>query len=361
MRVSMLGSEWFDSRPGGLNRYFADLVQALVDHPDVEVDAAAFGAPPPGGRSIGRTGQPMVGRLRATSAFLARAAADVVDTHFALYGAPAGLRRPARTKTRIVHFHGPWAGESRVAGAGQLTATLKRSVERLSYAGADHLIVLSTAFRDVLAERYAIDPHRISVIPPGVDVERFTEHPDTDIDRRDIVVVRRLERRMGIDRLLRAWAQIQRAYPESRLVVVGDGSERSALVDAAQSLGITHRVVFTGRLPEHELVAQYQRAVVSVVPSLALEGFGLIALESLACGTPVIVTDCGGLPDGVRGLDPSLIVPPDDVDALAARLSRALEGDVPGRASARAHATTFSWAAVADKHVQLYRDVTARV
>jgi glycosyltransferase involved in cell wall biosynthesis len=88
-----------------------------------------------------------------------------------------------------------------------------------------------------------------------------------------------------------------------------------------------------------------------------LEGFGLIALESLASGRAPIVTDCGGLPDSVRGLDPSLIVPSGDAGALADRIVRSLDGDVPGPGQCRTHAESFSWHAAAERHVAMYQEL----
>src|SRR5674476_35009 len=103
---------------------------------------------------------------------------------------------------------------------------------------------------------------------------------------------------------------------------------------------------------DRDLVRLYCAADCSVAPTRALEGFGLITLESLACGTPAVVTDVGGLPDGVRGLDPSLVVPAEDPSALARRLLGAAQGQLPSRASCRAHAERFGWDEVAREHAQ---------
>lgn len=85
----------------------------------------------------------------------------------------------------------------------------------------------------------------------------------------------------------------------------------------------------------------------------------MIALESLAAGRAPVVTDCGGLPDAVRGLDPSLIVPAGDAEALADRIAAALSGRVPGRRQCRAHAETYSWDAAAQRHVALYEELVS--
>ena len=104
------------------------------------------------------------------------------------------------------------------------------------------------------------------------------------------------------------------------------------------------RVRFLGRVDDDALIDVYRAADVSVVPSRAWEGFGLVTLESLACGTPVLVSDEGGLPEAVLRLDPDLVVPAGDVDALAAQLDRARRDPdrLPTREACRAYATRWT-------------------
>ncbi|MGW1738102.1 glycosyltransferase family 4 protein [Nocardia sp. NPDC001965] len=352
----MTGSEWFGTTPGGLNRYFTDLFGALRTRPGIEVSAAAFGTAPAGGRSWG----PADGSTwhRARAAFRDRPVPApgrpaVLDRHFALYGPPA---RDSRARHLVVHFHGPWAAESRAAGGGALAAGAKYTLERLRARPADRFVVLSAYFRDLLVHDYQVRPEAVAVIAPGVDLDRFRPAPVPEPDAPVVLCVRRLEHRMGIDVLLRAWPAVRSAHPTARLVLVGTGSAEAGLREQAHGLGAS--VAFTGRVTDTELTGWYARAAVTVVPSVALEGFGLIALESLAAGRAPVVTECGGLPDSVRDLDSSLIVPPGDADALAARLAAALDGAVPGPDRCRAHAETFSWAAAADRHIALYRELT---
>lgn len=353
-RVHMTGSEWFGAAAGGLNRYFTDLFAALADRSEVEVSAAAFGDAPAGGRSWGPVGGSTWRRAR--TAFrddrpAASGRATVLDRHFALYGPP-----DARTRHLVVHFHGPWAAESRAAGGSALAAGAKYALERLRARPADRFVVLSEHFRDLLVHDYRVRPDRVAVIAPGVDLDRFRPAPLPGDAAPLVLCVRRLEHRMGIDVLLRAWPAVRAAHPEARLVLVGTGTAEASLREQARDLGSS--VTFTGRVTDAELTGWYRRATVTVVPSVALEGFGLIALESLAAGRAPVVTACGGLPDSVRGLDPSLIVAPGEAGALAARLAAALDGTVPDAGRCRAHAETFSWSAAADRHIALYRELT---
>jgi glycosyltransferase involved in cell wall biosynthesis len=351
----MTGSAWFPTVPGGLNRYFTDLYRALGSLPDLEVSAAAFGDPVDGGESWGPSAGSTWQRTRA--AFVERTPLPrraVLDRHFCLYGRPAIDRRGRHPL--VVHFHGPWAAESRMSGSGNAAVRVKYWIERIRYLGADRYVVLSHHFGDLLAETYRVPRHKIRVIPPGVDLDHFRP-PEPPRPSRTVLCVRRLERRMGIDVLIRAWLEVLAVHQDARLVIVGTGREESAL--RAQVAGLGGSVTFEGRAADERLVQLYEQAAMTVVPSVELEGFGLIALESLAAGRAPIVTDCGGLPDSVRGLDPSLIVPSGDPNALANRVVRALDGDLPGPGRCRTHAERFSWHAAAEQHAALYRELLA--
>ncbi|WP_245548792.1 glycosyltransferase family 4 protein [Nocardia exalbida] len=357
--MHMTGSEWFGAAPGGLGRYFTDLHGALLDVPGISLSAAAFGPPDrtaAGTRSWGPVGGSTLHRAR--TAFRARDAlypGTVVDRHFCLYG-PAARDRRGRRLPLVVHFHGPWAAESRMHGQHPAAAFAKYLIERLRYVCADRFVVLSDHFRTVLCDDYRIAADRVEVIAPGVDLSRFRAAP-VPAAPPVVLCVRRLERRMGIDVLLRAWPGVLAEHPEARLVIVGTGSAEADLRRGAIEGGLDGSVEFTGRIPDQELAARYTSAALTVVPTVALEGFGLIALESLAAGRAPVVTRCGGLPDAVRGLDPSLIVPPGDPTSLAARISAAISGRRPTPEQCRAHAETFSWHAAAQRHAALYREL----
>ena len=356
LRVHMTGAQWFSTKAGGLNRYFTDLYSALTGQPDLMVTGAAFGEPEPGARSWGPTGSSTLHRARTAYfdfADLPRGA--VLDRHFCLYG--RSRMGPRGKHPLVVHFHGPWAAEGRVAGSSPIAVHAKYWIERMRYAGADRFVVLSNHFRNLLVEQYRVPESIIEVIPPGVDLGRF---PMTEREPGSLMVlcVRRLERRMGIHILIRSWKLVKAAHPDAQLLIVGTGTEESALRARASESGLSDSILFEGRASDERLTQLYEQAAFSVVPSVALEGFGLIALESLAAGRPPIVTDCGGLPDSVQQLDPSLVVPAGDAEALGARIVDGLHGCVPGPQECRRQAESFSWEAAAQRHVAMYRTLT---
>ena len=122
------------------------------------------------------------------------------------------------------------------------------------------------------------------------------------------MTVRRLARRMGLENFIDAVDQLRKKEPSILAVLAGTGplaNELAALVEQKQ---LQEHVKLAGFVPDADLPLAYRAADLSVVPSIALEGFGLIVLESLAAGTPVVVTPVGGLPEVVSGLFPELIL-----------------------------------------------------
>jgi len=361
----MLGLGWFPDSLGGLDRYYRALLEALPEARGVVIGPATD-AP----ARVSAVARPGAGLPRRIAAF-ARAArrlageTDLLDVHFALYARLPIRSRALRRRPLVVHFHGPWAQENVAAGDGSTTRRrLRRTLERGVLGRADAVIVLSGAFRRVLVERYRLSPWAIRVWRPGVDTavfspgERGRARSELGLPPEAFVVLcaRRLVERMGLDCLLDAWALLDGSLPEgSTLLVIGEGPLREALEERAHSAPLAGRVRLLGRVSDEQLVDAYRAADLAVVPTLAVEGFGLVVLEAAACGTPSIVTDVGGLPEAVAGLDRSLIVPAGDAAALAERIGAASRGALPSREAARSYAEQLDWQTLAERHRRLYR------
>lgn len=359
-RPLMLGMGRFEDERGGLNRYVHELVVAFerAGMEPVVVVAA-------GGSLVHR----LAGVAREARATVHRA--DVVDAHFALYAVvPVVLRLLGRVPL-VVHFHGPWAAESRAAGQRSRSLfAAKRGLERIVYRRAEELVVLSAAFKRVLVEEYGVSPWRVTVVPPGVDLDRFSPG-DRDQARQRLGVpagapvvlsVRRLVPRTGVDVLLESWCELAGDRPDALLVIAGDGPSRGSLEERARELGVAGTVRFAGAVEEDELVAWYRVADVTAVPSLELEGYGLVVLESLACGTPVVATDLLGLREALAPLDQGLLVPVGDASALAERLRVGLTGErpFPSPRLCREFAQGFSWDRVAATNLEVYERARGR-
>ena len=368
-RPLVLSEGWFPDSPSGLTRFVRELVFALAER-GVQSRGVVLGPasdPPPGFDVPADTDDPLARRLAryARAAEQAAGAIDVVDAHFALYAFRPVVTGALRRHPLVVHFHGPWADEAVAAGRrSRAAASARRRVEGAVYRRARALVVLSEAFRRLLIERYGVSPWRVHVIPPGVDLRRFAPGRRAEarralglpLDAWVAVSVRRLVERMGLDVLLDAWAALPQTEPESLLIVAGEGPARADLERRADALGIGQRVRFPGRVDDELLPLWYRAADVAVVPSIALEGFGLVVLEALACGTPVVATRTGGLPEPLEHLDSSLVVPPGDVRALSNRLAAARAGTapLPLPERCRAHAERFTWRETAAQTEEVY-------
>ena len=112
---------------------------------------------------------------------------------------------------------------------------------------------------------------------------------------------------MGLDNLLGAMAVLKVRRPSALLLIGGAGSLRGALEAQSQALGLSEHVKFLGFVPDAELPRYYQAADVFVLPTRELEGFGLVTVEALACGTPVLGTPVGATPEILRALCPTLV------------------------------------------------------
>lgn len=358
----MLGLGWFPDSLGGLDRYYRSLMEQLPGARGIVVGPARDAPPAVSVVAPGSLLRRLVSFARA--ARRVAPGAEIVDAHFALY-ALLPLYDPAlRGLPKVFHFHGPWAEESVAAGdPSTLRRRLRRALEGRALRRAEELVVLSGAFRRVLAERYGIGPWNVHVWRPGVELDRFR-----DGDRRAareqlglpaggfvVVCARRLVARMGVDVLLDAWEASRDRLPAgSTLLLVGEGPLRDDLQQRAGRPPLAGSVRMLGRVTDAQLCECYRAADAAVVPSLAFEGFGLVVLEAAACGTPSIVSDVGGLPEAIAPLDRSLVVAPGDPAALAERLAAAAQGALPSRAETRAYAERFDWREVARRHRDLY-------
>ena len=162
--------------------------------------------------------------------------------------------------------------------------------------------------------------------------------------------------------LLRTFAR--RAAGDDLLLVSGDGDLRHSLERLAAQLGLTGRVRFLGAKSQEELPPIYSAADVTVLPSLEIESFGLVLLESLACGTPVIASDLPGVRTVVGRTGGGRLVPPGDEAALESAIDSLLDDPrcarEMGRQGRQQVLRHFGWEAVGDKLEQIYRDVAWR-
>lgn len=223
--------------------------------------------------------------------------------------------------------------------------------------GCRHVTALSGALARAV-QQLGVAPSQISIVPNGVDTTRFV--PPEDGRRDDTVLyVGSLIERKGLRHLLAALPETMARHPALRLAIIGEGPEEPRLRTLAHSLGITDSVDFMGTQTQAAVRDQMQRARVLVLPSTE-EGLGVVLLEALACGTPVVASDVGGIPDVVTP-DVGRLVPPASPTHIAGALAELLEDaqawERASRQARRRAVEHYDWVRVAARFLTIYEEV----
>lgn len=370
--ISVVANNWFPDNPGGLDRYVYELVHHLAND-DTKVDLFGIGMPaqelavPVQLRNLASPEASLAGRLWSAyrrSRPLSFSKSDAINFHFALYGLAAIPHLPDDVPITCT-FHGPWAVESQQEGGSQLAVWLKQQMEQLVYNRCDRFIVLSKAFGSILNETYQVPWEKISIVPGGVDTGHFRntmtrqqarEHLGWPQDRLILFTPRRLVHRMGLDKLIDAVARLGNQKQELWLGIAGRGPLKESLQRRVEDLDLEQSVKLLGFLPDEDLPIAYQAADLTVMPSQSLEGFGLVILESLACGTPALCTPVGGMPEIIEPFAPALVTAAASTNAIASALMEIVSGNLamPTREECRAYAVEhFDWPHIADRVKQI--------
>jgi phosphatidylinositol alpha-mannosyltransferase len=281
---------------------------------------------------------------------------DVIHLHEPFMPAlPITVLRHSAT-VNVATFHSSW--DSRVARL--YGNPLLRRFNRRLHAR----IAVSPRARDFVGAHFE---GRYDVIPNGIAIDEFGEgvapFPHLSDGRLNILFVGRLEDRKGFRYLLRAYARLKRHLPETRLIVVGAYEEKAKRRYEAfvRSAGIDD-VVFPGAASAEELPRYYRSCDVFCAPSVGSESQGIVLLEAMASGRPIVASDIAGyrgvMTDGREGL----LVPPRDVDALAAGLGRLLRApELRARmgAAGSEQARQYSWPTIAARVLDVYEQTRA--
>jgi D-inositol-3-phosphate glycosyltransferase len=384
---------------GGLNVYVAELSRHLAKH-GVEVDlftrATKSNQPLvvpvlPGvhvrhvfaGPFTGPDKAALTGELCAFAAEVMRMEAahgpgyyDVIHSHYWLSG-QAGAMVRARSGIPLVHsMHTLAKVKNATLPYGDQPEPLVRiAAEADVVHTADRLVANSAAEAAALIRLYGADPDRVATVHPGVDLEQFKPGSQEQARHRVglpvhgnvLLFVGRLQRLKGPDVVLRTAAELidrDPAHRESLTVVViggpsGSGAnELDRLHRLACQLGLDGAVRFVPPVDRRHLGDWYRAANVTVVPSRS-ETFGLVALESEACGTPVVAASVGGLQTAVRDGYSGLLVPGHEPRAYANAIERVLrDHDFAAHlgGGARTHAEQFGWDVAAERLLEVYTD-----
>ncbi|MFM8319920.1 MAG: glycosyltransferase, partial [Chloroflexota bacterium] len=299
---------------------------------------------------------------------------DLVHSHYWMSGI-AGLELKQAWNVPLVHmFHTLGLMKNRVARQpGEAEGDYRLQGERQVLQQADRIIAATPAELAQLQWLYSADTRKVAIIPPGVDTSHF--YPISPDEAKEVIgvppcdqmllFVGRIEPLKGIDTLIQALGRMRQQEVHVCLAVIGGDPDNSPEAQSAEmarlkamreAAGLTDLVTFLGKRGQDTLPYYYSAAEAVVVPS-HYESFGMVALEAMACGTPVVASQVGGLAflvqDGVTGFT----VPVDEPQALADRLSLLLN-DYPLRQRLGEQALTvaqqYAWENIAARIVALY-------
>lgn len=277
-------------------------------------------------------------------------APDVVHVHEHL-SPSVGMLATMLARVPVVSTFHAWYEPSLSSVIYSAWARLLRGLSRRLTVG----IAVSEAAARCIAARA---PVPLVLVPNGIDLGRFVVR-ETQIRRR-LLFVNRLDPRKGFHIAVRAFAILARQHSKMELVVVGDGSERSAVEELDPS--VRARVTMLGYCRHDDVPASYAAADLFLAPATRCESFGIVLLEAMASGLPVVASDIEGYRDVVRHEVEGLLVPPGDPAALAAGVTRLVADEgLAGRLgqAGRRRARDFSWDAVARRIEAVYEKVVA--
>lgn len=371
MKIALV-SPYDYAYPGGVQEHIGHLATEFVraGH-EVHIIAPSSGEPEEGSIPLHRLGRPVgfpvngsiarvavgSGLSREVRQTLASGAFDIVHLHEPLIPSlPLAVLRASRT-TNVGTFH-----TFRKSTLGYLSA---KPFLQYFYRKLHGKIAVSESARDFVADHF---PGEYKIIPNGIDLEHFSRPRPAIAELRDgrlnVLFLGRLEKRKGLSHLLRAWIQVREAVPEARLVVAG--ATRGRVLAHYQKFveeRVYNDVVFTGPLSDEDKVRYYQTVDVFCAPSTGQESFGIVLLEAMATGRPIVASAIPGYRDVLSDGQQALLVPPKDADRLAEALIRLLR-DAELRAqlgaNGRATAQGYAWDRVAAEVLAYYTETIHR-
>lgn len=305
---------------------------------------------------------------------------DIIHSHYWMSGMAAIELSESWNIPFIQMFHTLGLMKNRIARSeAEMEGDYRIQGEKRVLVRADRIIAATLAEKSQLEFLYSANSSKISVIPPGVDTRHFYPIPKDEAkevvgvpqDAHMILFVGRIEPLKGIDNLIKAIGIIQergvlQCCPHQLIIIGGEpnakpedmNAEMARLQDMVESLGIENFVIFLGKQDQQILPYYYSAAEVAVMPS-HYESFGMVALEAMACGTPVVASQVGGLAFLIRDGETGFVVPGNDIESLADRLINLIKDkalrEKLGRNSSE-YAKLYAWENISKKMVAVYED-----
>ncbi len=299
------------------------------------------------------------------------AGADVIHMHYPFFGGAEAILLAARIRRQplVIHYHHDAIG----AGFRKPIFQLHRRLLLQPLIGAASRVIVTSAdyaSQSQIAKAVLAEPEKFVAVPNGVDVEHFCPGPkDQGLAeklgascRKVVLFVGALDAAhyfKGVNFLIQAFKLLE--DPNAHLVVVGEGDLRFTYQELVKSEGLEGRVTFAPDVSYRDLPAYYRLARCTVLPSVdATEAFGVVLIESMACGTPVVASDLPGVRSVVGNADQhGLLAKPQDAVHLSRQIGRLLHDDELaqrcGSAAVATAATRYAWPAVAAEVEAVFR------
>lgn len=293
---------------------------------------------------------------------------DIVFSHYWLSAWIGEYLQKWWDVPHVTMFHTLGAVKNSI-GIGKTEPELRIATEGELARSSHHIIAPTEREKAELVNQYGVIPERIGVVPCGVNPELFRPvnrdeaRKETGLDNEKIILyVGRIDPLKGIANLVKAFSYLKEKQ-DIKLAIIGGGEssreETAHLKELAQELGVEDRIIFTGTVKQDKMPYYYSAADVCVIPSF-YESFGLVALESLSCGTPIVANDVGDLRNIVRQGETGYVVDGNGPDQLAEKITLILNKPADEResiASIRDSVKEFAWANIAESLAEEFRRV----
>jgi D-inositol-3-phosphate glycosyltransferase len=290
---------------------------------------------------------------------------DLIHSHYWLSGLIGQQLQASWHIPHAVMFHTLGAVKNSI-GIGEYEPELRIESEQEVIDSCDCIIASTAKERQDLIKHYGASPDKIAIIPCGVNLDLFkpldkqTARKELGLDHQKVILfVGRIEPLKGLEQLLGALNYIEGGKPPLLMIVGGDEYSQGRvrmLQRIAKELQIENRVVFAGSVAQERLPLFYSAADICAIPSY-YESFGMVALESLACGTPIVATNVGGIRGIIRQSEMGRLVNDNSPKNLASKISELLyqrEDKEQHVNTRRDRMTEFSWETIADSILQEY-------
>lgn len=290
---------------------------------------------------------------------------DIIH-HFIKYGfSTEQLRKKRKIKVptinSVISLTTPQVGHSCLGLLirGKLISFLSSLCEIYSLKNADRVIATTYALAKAISRESKIPLDKISIIPRGIDIDKFKRQSWSRVERNLILFAGRLEETKGVEYIIKSMKYILREVPDAKLTIAGDGQKKEEFKKLAEEIA-PKKVEFLGKVPHDEMSEWYARCNVFVMHS-RFEGFGAVTVEAMASARPVVASRTGGSIDIVKNNETGILVKFGDVKGIADAIVKILKDEElakrMGERGRKRVEREYSWEKVIESVEKLYREL----